>query len=70
MIFVSPGDFNWTWKWYVGLKLRKFYPATQAADVDSLSDLGLFNLPRAADLTLLSMAVDILTGFRSLYANV
>ena len=29
---------------------------TREADVDSLSDLGLFNLPQAAGRTLMSMA--------------
>ena len=53
VIFVCLVTFNWTWNWYIGLKL---YTTTQAADVDSLSDLGLFNLPRAAGQTLLSMA--------------
>ena len=33
---------------------------TRAADVDSLSDLGLFNLPRAVGRTLMVMAVIIL----------
>ena len=36
----------------------KTLPDHRAADVDSLSDLGLFNLPRAAGRTLMSMAVD------------
>ena len=34
----------------------KTSPDHRAADVDSLSDLGLFNLPRAAGRTLMSMA--------------
>ena len=38
-------------------KTMKTLPDHQAADVDSLYDLGLFNLPRVADRTLMSMAV-------------
>ena len=34
----------------------KTLPDHRAADVDSLSDLSLFNLPRAAGRTLMSMA--------------
>ena len=34
----------------------KTLPDHRAADVDSLSDLGLFNLPQAAGQTLMSMA--------------
>ena len=34
----------------------KTSPDHRAADVDSLSALGLFNLPRAASQTLMSMA--------------
>ena len=35
----------------------KTSPDHRAADMDSLSDLGLFNLPQAAGRTLMSMAV-------------
>ena len=37
----------------------KTLPDHLAADVDSLSDLGLFNLPRAAGRTLISMAAQV-----------
>ena len=49
---------NWTWKWYVAkhAKTMKTLPDHWAADVDSLSDLGLFNLPLAVGRTLMSMA--------------
>ena len=40
-------------------KTMKTLPDHQAADVDSLSDLGLFNLPRVAGRTLMSMAVHV-----------
>ena len=35
-------------------------PDHREADVDSLSDLGLFNLPRAAGRALMSIAVNII----------
>ena len=38
-------------------KTMKTLPDHQAADVDSLSDLGLFYLPWGAGWTLMSMAV-------------
>ena len=37
----------------------KTLPDHRAADVHSLSDLGLFNLPPAAGRTLMSMAVHV-----------
>ena len=37
-------------------RAMKTSPAHRAADVDSLSDLDLFNLPREAGGTLMSMA--------------
>ena len=37
-------------------KTMKTLPEHRATDVNSLSDLGLFNLPRAAGRTLMSMA--------------
>ena len=37
-------------------KTMKTSPDHRAANVDSLSDLGLFNLPRTAGQTLMSMA--------------
>ena len=37
-------------------KTMKTLPDHRAADVDSLSDLGLFNLPRAAGQTLMLIA--------------
>ena len=42
-------------------KTMKSLPDHRAADVDSLSDLGLFNLSRAAGRTLMSMAVTLKT---------
>ena len=41
-------------------KTMKTLPDHQAADVDSLSDLGFFNLPRGAGLTLMSMAASFI----------
>ena len=47
-------------------KTVKILPDHQAVDVDSLSDLGLFNLPRAAGWALMSMA-EIIQSILYLY---
>ena len=42
-----------------GAKITKTSPHHRVADVDSLSDLGLFNLPRAAGGTVMSMTMAV-----------
>ena len=57
MIFVCPGDFQLDLEVVSKAETMKTLPTTRAADMDSLSDLGLFNLPRAAGGTLMSLYV-------------
>ena len=64
MIFVCPGDFYLDLEVVCRAKTMKTLHDHRAADVDSLSDLVLFNLPRAAGWTLMSMAAKILRAVR------
>ena len=57
MIFVCPGDFELDLVVVRRAKTMKTLPDHRAADVDCLSNLGLFNLPRAAGRMLMSMPV-------------
>ena len=58
VIFVCPGDFKTGHGSDTANRIYENF--TQAVNVDSLSDLGLFNLPRVAGWWLMSMAVHIL----------
>ena len=56
MIFVCPSDFQLDLKVERRAKTMKTLPDHREGNVDSLSDLGLFNVPRAAGRTVMSMA--------------
>ena len=64
MIFVCPRDFYLDLEVVRRAKTMETLPDHRAADGDSLSDLVLFNLPRAAGRTLMSMAAKILRAAR------